>query len=225
MFYQLNCLALTKNMSLHIQQKRSFTHSGQVSCVCLCRWSVPSAYWSWQTTALLEIRAIIVSGFHGWLQMGVGCFYISNVSLWLHFLFLFDRPFSTNDSLLLLSIPTTSSHWWRIRWSVTWKCCLSSRSILPNYLLMSPACLYKSLSLCLDGGLSSRDYFAGTHVVACAFVTAVSTSESCSVTQTAACSLLTQINSAIQLPLGCTLTLGHATCPNQKVTGKIWWVI
>lgn len=221
-FYQLKCLALTKSTSPPLRQKRSFTHSGQVlytslqivSSFSLVELAKDNAAGDWTC-------AIIVRGFHGDYRWELAVFIFQMFHFNYIFFVLFDHPFSATDPLLL----HPPNHWWQIRWLMIWKSCLSSWSVLPNYFLVAPAYLYKSLYLCLDEKFYSRDYFACMHMMPCAFLTAASASDFGFMSQTPACSLLTQINSVIQLPLSCIITLGHTTCPNQKVTGKVWWVV
>lgn len=161
------------------------------------------------------------------------CFWVSRVItdgswLFLHFKcftwntffpLAFWSAFSSKDLLLLLSSPTSPDAGWSIRRLMMWKCCLSPWSVFSGYLLMSPAYLHTPLHWRWDGRAYSRDAYDRTCI--------------CHTTQhfcvlscgSNSCVPFTQINSAVQLPLGCTSTPGHRTCPNQKVTGKIWWVI
>lgn len=96
--------------SKHVSRSwtKAVIHTFGAGPVRLCRWSVPSAHWSWQKPTLLEIGTVIVSGFHGWLQMGVGWFlHFESFTLITFFFFLFDHPFPTNDPVLLLPPPTS----------------------------------------------------------------------------------------------------------------------
>lgn len=192
-------------MSPCLEQKRSFTHLGQVPYTALQMVSSFSSLELAKDNAAGDrcnhcfwVSRAITDG--SWLFLHFRCFTL------ITFFLPFRSSFFNKWSSASPSRPYPPNSWRPIRWLVMWK--LSLWSVLPNYLLMSPAYLYKSLLFCLHGRLYSRDYFACIHGIACASLTAVRTCEPCSVTQAPAHSLLTQINSATQLPLSCTLALG-----------------